>query len=160
MSTVKKIVLNNRDRVVEAQPQTRLIDVIRQIIGLTGTKEGCGEGECGACSILLNDEVVNSCLILFGQLKDGDRILTIEGLGDEEHMSPLQKCFITEGGTQCGMCTPGMLIAAHAILIKNPNPTREEIALGLSGNLCRCTGYKKIIDSVEKAASIMRGDVK
>ncbi|MBT3181703.1 MAG: (2Fe-2S)-binding protein [Deltaproteobacteria bacterium] len=155
---VKKVQLNGVEKMVEASPESRLLDVIRLELNLTGTKEGCGEGECGACSILINDTLINSCLVLFGQLNDGDKILTVEGLGDAKHLTSLQECFITEGGTQCGMCTPGMLIAAHALLIKNPKPTREEIAEALAGNLCRCTGYKKIIDSVEKAAKIMRGE--
>lgn len=141
-----------------APPQARLLDVLREEIRLTGTKEGCGEGECGACSVLLNEQVVNSCLVLFGQLVEGDRVVTVEGLGDEHHLSPLQDCFVTEGGTQCGMCTPGMLVAAHALLMKNPRPTREEIAVALAGNLCRCTGYVKIIDAVEQAARILRGE--
>ena len=154
----KKLTINGKEIEVETFPQNRLLDIIRSELELTGTKEGCGEGECGACSIILNGEVVNSCLILFRQLKDGDSILTIEGLGDPDHMSPLQEAFITEGGTQCGMCTPGMIMAAHALLMKNPNPARDEIASALAGNLCRCTGYKKILDSVEKAAKLMRED--
>ena len=141
-----------------APPQARLLDVLREDVRLTGTKEGCGEGECGACSILLNEQVVNSCLVLFGQLAEGDRVVTVEGLGDEHHLSPLQDCFITEVGAQCGMCTPGMLVAAHALLMKNSKPTREEIAVALAGNLCRCTGYVKIIDAVERAARILRGE--
>ncbi|MFH1830885.1 MAG: (2Fe-2S)-binding protein [Pseudomonadota bacterium] len=152
----RKIAINGKECEIKALPQMRLLDVIRQELKLTGTKEGCGEGECGACSILLNDEVINSCLMLFGQLRDGDKIITVEGLGDADHLTPLQKSFIDEGGVQCGMCTPGMLIAAHALLLKNPKPTREEIAQALSGNLCRCTGYAKIIDAVEKAAQIMK----
>ena len=150
------MVLNGSEMAVTAEPQARLLDVIRCELRLTGTKEGCGEGECGACSVLLNNEVVNSCLILFGQIADGDRLLTVEGLGDEAHLSPLQECFISENAAQCGMCTPGMLISAHAFLLKNPKPTRDEIACALGGNLCRCTGYVKIIDAVEKAAALMR----
>ncbi len=157
---IRKIVLNGTETEVSADPVSRLLDVLRLELGLLGTKEGCGEGECGACSIILNDEVVNSCLILFGQIEDGDRILTVEGLGDADHLSPLQDCFISEVGVQCGMCTPGMLISAHALLLRNKNPSRDEIARSLSGNLCRCTGYVKIIDSVEKAASILRGESK
>ena len=154
----RKILVNGRELTLAAPPQARLLDVLREHIRLTGTKEGCGEGECGACSVLLNEQVVNSCLVLFGQLLDGDRLVTVEGLGDERHLCPLQDCFITEVGAQCGMCTPGMLIAAHALLMKNPNPSREEIAVALAGNLCRCTGYVKIIDAVEKAARILRGE--
>ena len=152
------IIINDKEITIAAPPQARLLDVLREEVRLTGTKEGCGEGECGACSILLNDQVVNSCLVLFGQLQDGDRLVTVEGLGDEHHLSPLQDCFIKEGGTQCGMCTPGMLIAAHALIIKNPKPSREEIAVALAGNLCRCTGYVKIIDAVERAANVLRGE--
>lgn len=153
---VKRIIINGREKAVEAELESRLLDVIRHVLALTGTKEGCGEGECGACSILLNGKAVNSCLILFGQLADGDRILTVEGLGDASHLSPLQECFVNEGGVQCGMCTPGMLIAAHALLSENENPTRDDIAVAISGNLCRCTGYVRIIDAIEKAAAIMR----
>lgn len=154
----REITINGTAQAVEAPPETRLLDVLRQKLGLTGTKEGCGEGECGACSVLLNDEPVDSCLVLFGQLSDGDRVLTVEGLGDPAHLAPLQSCFVNESGAQCGICTPGMLICAHALLAKNPKPTREEIAVALAGNLCRCTGYVKIIDAVEKAAAIMRGE--
>lgn len=153
----KKLVINGGDMKIEALSESRLIDVLRNGLRLTGTKEGCGEGECGACSILMNGKVVNSCLILFGQLSDGDRLLTVEGLEADGQLSTLQECFISEGAVQCGMCTPGMLIAAHALLAENANPTRDEIAVALSGNLCRCTGYKKIVDAVEKAASIKNG---
>lgn len=157
-SVIRKLLVNGFERPIEAPPQMRLIDVIREVLKLTGTKEGCGEGECGACTILINDDSVDSCLVLFGQLSDGDRITTIEGLGDITHLTPLQKCFIHEGGTQCGICTPGMIISAHALLKKNPNPSREEIGTAIAGNLCRCTGYVSIVDSIEKAAAVMRGD--
>jgi carbon-monoxide dehydrogenase small subunit len=156
---IKKFTINGGERIVSAPPEMRLIDVIRRRLKLTGTKEGCGEGECGACSIMVDGEVVNSCLMLFGQVKDGAALTTVEGLGDAHHLSPLQECFVSEGSTQCGACIPGMLIAAQALLKKKPDPTREEISRGLSGNLCRCTGYAKIIDAVEKAARIM-GDEK
>jgi carbon-monoxide dehydrogenase small subunit len=148
---LKKIKLNGKTVDILAACESRLLDVIREKLKLTGTKEGCGEGECGACSIILNGDAVYSCLMLFGQLADGDIITTIEGIG-KEHLSRLQDAFVSEGGVQCGFCTPGMIIAAHALLLKNPAPTRSEIANALSGNLCRCTGYKKIITSVEKAA--------
>lgn len=148
----RKIIVNGAQRTIAALPEMRLLDLLRNELGLTGTKEGCGEGECGACSVLLNGEVIDSCLMLAGQLSDGDKLMTVEGLGDTSHLSPLQRCFIDKGGAQCGICTPGMLIAAHALLTKNPEPTRKEIAAGMSGNLCRCTGYKKIIDAVEKAS--------
>lgn len=156
MTLVKRnIIINNSSKLVEAKPELRLLDVLREHLHLTGTKEGCGEGECGACSVILNGEVVDSCLMLFGQLKDGDEILTVEGLGDAEHLSELQACFVHEGGTQCGICTPGMLIAAHALLMKNKKPTRDEIAAAIAGNLCRCTGYVKIIDAIGCAAKKM-----
>ena len=142
----------------EVPPMKLLIAVLREDIALGGTKEGCGEGECGACSVIVNDELVDSCLVLFGQLGDGDRILTVEGLGDPAHLVPLQRCFIDKSGAQCGICTPGMLMAAHALLMRNARPTREEIAVALAGNLCRCTGYVKILDAVEEAAAIMRGE--
>ena len=153
----RNLIINGTERAFEAPPEMRLLDVLRDIAGLTGTKEGCGEGECGACSVIVNDELVDSCLILFGQLADGDIILTVEGLGDPGHLAPLQRCFIDKSGAQCGICTPGMLMAAHALLMKNEKPTREEIAVALAGNLCRCTGYVKILDAVEEAAAIMRG---
>ena len=159
MAVTRRLIINGTERQLEAEPQMRLLDVLRDALHLTGTKEGCGEGECGACSVLLNDDVVDSCLVLFGQMKDGDRVLTVEGLGDIDHLSPLQSSFINESGAQCGICTPGMLMAAHALLIKSENPTRDEIATAMAGNLCRCTGYVKIIDAVEKAAAIMRAAI-
>jgi len=157
MLVKRELEINGERRTLEAEPQARLLDVIREVANLKGTKEGCGEGECGACSVIINDLLVDSCLVLFGQMNDGDRLLTVEGLGNPEHLSPLQRTFIDESGAQCGICTPGMLMAAHALLMKNGSPTREEIATAMAGNLCRCTGYVKIIDAVEKAAAIMRG---
>ncbi len=128
-----------------------LLDVIREKLKLTGTKEGCGKGECGACTILFNGRNVNSCLILAPQA-DGADIVTIEGVGDVDHLHPLQKAFVEEGAVQCGFCTPGMVMSSLYLLTENPNPTDEEIREGLSGNLCRCTGYAKIIKAVEKAS--------
>lgn len=157
-SVTRTIVVNGAERAVEASPEMRLLDFLREALHLTGTKEGCGEGECGACSVLVNGEAVNACLVLFGQLSDGDRILTVEGLGEPGRLSPLQESFIREGGVQCGICTPGILMAAHALLLKNPRPTRQEIAEGIAGNLCRCTGYARIIDAIERAAALMRGE--
>lgn len=155
---IKTLLINGEKKIVEALPQARLIDVIRERLTLTGTKEGCGEGECGACSVILNGEVVNSCLVLFGRLENGAEITTIEGIGSAESLSPLQECFVNSGGIQCGFCTPGFVVAAHALLQKNPKPTRGEIAEGIAGNLCRCTGYGKIIDSIEKTVRIMRNE--
>lgn len=132
-----------------------LLDLLRDEIGATGTKEGCGTGDCGACTVLLNGKPVNSCLILSGEL-DGADILTIEGLKIGPELHPIQKTFVQDGGAQCGYCTPGMLMMSKALLDENPNPSEEEIRYALSGNLCRCTGYAKIIEAVQDAAAIIR----
>jgi carbon-monoxide dehydrogenase small subunit len=129
----------------------RLLDVLRQQLGLTGTKEGCGEGECGACSVLLDGLIVNSCLIPVLQAK-GTEVVTIEGLAADDRLHALQKAFLECGGAQCGICTPGMILAATHLLNKNPRPTLEDIREGLAGNLCRCTGYMQIIEAVTAAA--------
>ncbi len=125
----------------------RLLDVLRHQLALTGTKEGCGEGECGACSVLLNGLLVNSCLIPVAQA-DGARICTVEGLATDGALHPIQCSFLKHGGAQCGICTPGMLMAAAHLLEREPHPSREQIQEALSGNLCRCTGYQKIFDAV------------
>ena len=130
----------------------RALDVLREDLRLTGTKEGCGEGECGACSIIIDGEVVNSCLIPACQL-DGSRVTTVEGLARDGLLDPLQQAFLESGGAQCGICTPGMLIAARALLDVNPRPTRDEIKEAIAGNLCRCTGYVKIVDAIERATA-------
>ena len=132
----------------------RLLDVLRNYLGLTGVKEGCGEGECGACSILLDGQLVNSCLIPVLQA-DGSAITTIEGIATSGQLHAIQQAFIDHGGAQCGICTPGMIIAAVSLLRENPNPTEAEIRNGLSGNLCRCTGYTQIVESVLQAAENM-----
>ena len=125
-----------------------MLDVLREDLHVTGTKEGCGEGECGACSVLIDGEVVNSCLVAVGQV-DGCSVVTVEGLAlPDGKLSALQQAFIERGAAQCGICTPGMLLAAHALLQENPQPTADEVRVGLAGNLCRCTGYTKIIDAV------------
>jgi carbon-monoxide dehydrogenase small subunit len=129
----------------------RLLDVLREDLALTGTKEGCGEGECGACSVLVNDELVNSCLVPALQV-DGAQVCTVEELAKDGDLHPLQKAFAEAGGSQCGICTPGMLTAATYLLSKNPHPTREQIREALSGNLCRCTGYGKIVEAVYQAS--------
>ncbi|HLN58658.1 MAG TPA: (2Fe-2S)-binding protein [Thermoanaerobaculia bacterium] len=138
-----KFTLNGKRVDVEAHPMKRLLDVLRQECGLTGTKEGCGEGECGACTILLDGEPVNSCLIPFAQVRAA-RVKTIEGLKGKH---PLQDAFVTEGGAQCGICTPGMILAAAAL---SKDATPDEIRLGLAGNLCRCTGYEGIYRAIRK----------
>jgi aerobic carbon-monoxide dehydrogenase small subunit len=128
----------------------RLLDVLREDLGLTGVKEGCGEGECGACSVLLNGTLVNSCLIPVLQA-NGARITTIEGLAKGERLHAIQQAFIDHGGAQCGICTPGMIMAAYSLLRVNPDPTEAEIRNALAGNLCRCTGYTRIFESVLRA---------
>jgi carbon-monoxide dehydrogenase small subunit len=129
----------------------RLLDVLREEIGLTGTKEGCGEGECGACSVLVDGELANSCLVPVLQVSDCE-ILTIEGLAKNGRLHPLQQAFAQSGGAQCGICTPGMILASYQLLARSPHPTEEQIRSGLAGNLCRCTGYQKIFDAVRQAS--------
>jgi aerobic carbon-monoxide dehydrogenase small subunit len=142
--------VNGKALTVSAHPMERLLDVLRQKLGLTGTKEGCGEGECGSCSVFMDGTLVNSCLIPVLQAKDAD-LVTIEGLAADGCLHPLQQAFLECGGTQCGICTPGMILAAYHLLRKNPQPTMEEIREGLSGNLCRCTGYTQIFEAVAEA---------
>jgi carbon-monoxide dehydrogenase small subunit len=144
--------INGSPREVEAPPMKRLLDVLREDLHLTGTKEGCGEGECGACSVIVDGEVINSCLVPVRQVS-GSTILTVEGLARDGRLDPLQQAFLECGGAQCGICTPGMLIAARALLDETPRPSRDEIKEAIAGNLCRCTGYIKIIDAIEQAAS-------
>ena len=144
-------IVNNTPHQVKVPPMKRLLDVLREDLRLTGSKEGCGEGECGACSVFINGEVVNSCLVPVCQV-EGAKILTIEGLASDDRLLPLQEAMIQIGGTQCGICTPGIVMAAKALLDQNPHPTRDEIRAGLGGNLCRCTGYVRIIDAVESCA--------
>jgi carbon-monoxide dehydrogenase small subunit len=147
--------LNGRSVVMEVPAHRLLLDLLRDEIGLTGTKEGCGTGDCGACTVLLNGKPVNSCLILSGEL-DGADVVTIEGLKIGPEFHPVQKAFIQDGGAQCGYCTPGMLMMSKALLDENLNPSEEEIRFALSGNLCRCTGYAKIVQAVQDAAKELR----
>ena len=147
-------IVNNQPRTVEAYPMERLLDVLREQLNLTGTKEGCGEGECGACSVLLNGQLVNSCLVPAAQIA-GCSIKTIEGVAvSEDQLHAIQQAFIECGGAQCGICTPGMVMAAVSLLERNPHPDEATIREGLAGNLCRCTGYTKIFDSVVRAGEI------
>jgi len=148
-----KLTINREESAIEAPPMKRLLDVLREDLHLTGTKEGCGEGECGACAVIVNGELVNSCLVPVLQA-EGARITTIEGLAGEQRLHPIQQCFLEEGGAQCGICTPGMILAAHHLLQKNPRPTLVQIQEGLAGNLCRCTGYSRIFKAVEAAANL------
>ena len=144
-------VVNNDPRKVEAYPMERLLDVLREQLNLTGTKEGCGEGECGACSVLIDGVLVNSCLVPVAQI-EGCSIKTIEGIAiSDAQLHVVQQAFIECGGAQCGICTPGMVIAAVSLLEKNPHPDDAAIREGLAGNLCRCTGYMKIFESVVRA---------
>lgn len=145
------LTVNGEKREVEVKPKTRLLDLIREDLGLTGTKEGCGKGECGACTVIMNNKVVASCLVLAVQA-DGAEIKTIEGLGGKDKLHPLQQAFIEKGAVQCGFCIPGMIMSSKKIIDDNSNPSEEEIKRGLSGNICRCTGYVKIIDAVKEAA--------
>jgi aerobic carbon-monoxide dehydrogenase small subunit len=144
----------NGDAVELAVPgMRRLLDALREDLGLTGTKEGCGEGECGACSVLLDGAVVDSCLVPVCQVQ-GCEVRTVEGLADGERLDPLQQAFLDHGGAQCGICTPGMLMAARAFLDDGGEPTDGAIRDAIAGNLCRCTGYTKIIDAIAAAAAI------
>ena len=131
----------------DIDPSTRLIDFIRDDLKLKGTKEGCGEGECGACTVIVNGKTVNSCLMLASSA-DGKNVITIEGVSDNNKLHPIQEAFMEVGAVQCGYCTPGMILSAKSLLDKNPNASEDDIRIALSGNLCRCTGYKKIIQAV------------
>ena len=160
--------LNGKQTRIEAEPTLRALDLIRDVLGLTGTKEGCGRGECGACTILVDGQPVNSCLLYAAKLQ-GRSVTTIEGLtaedgaadgaagGGAKELHPLQEAFISEGAVQCGFCTPGMILSAKSLLDGNPDPDREAIEEALSGNLCRCTGYGKIVKAVQKAAAAAGG---
>ena len=144
------ISVNGEPKTLNAYPMERLLDVLREQLSLTGTKEGCGEGECGACSVLIDGQIVNSCLVPVAQV-EGASIQTIEGVASDDQLHAVQQAFIECGGAQCGICTPGMVLAAVNLLERIPNPTEGEIRNGLAGNLCRCTGYMKIFESVVRA---------
>ena len=162
--------LNGKQILVEVDAETRLLDLLREDLHHTGTKGGCGEGECGACTVLIDGRAVNSCLVLAPQA-DGKELLTIEGLArlsqsvslssaDQGHkcgFHPIQRAFVEKGAVQCGFCTPGFIMSTYALLLKNPDPTDEHILAALEGNLCRCTGYLKILEAVRYAAQLMRG---
>ena len=152
-----RMTINGRPVEGEADAETRLLDFLREDLQLTGTKEGCGEGECGACTVLIDGRPVNSCLVLALQA-DGSDVRTIEGIADGDTLHPIQQAFVETGGVQCGFCTPGFVMAAYALLEATPNPTDEEIRTALEGNLCRCTGYERIIDAIRLAAERMQED--
>ena len=142
--------LNGKPYTVTTDPTKRMLDVLRNDLGLTGTKEGCGVGECGACTVVINGDAVTSCLVVAGQMQGAD-ILTIEGMSETQIGRVLQECFVEKDAVQCGFCTPGFIMSAYALLTKNPHPTREEIRKAVSGNLCRCTGYIPIVNAIEAA---------
>tara|TARA_B100000963_G_scaffold304314_1_gene278065 strand:- start:223 stop:825 length:603 start_codon:yes stop_codon:yes gene_type:complete len=149
--------VNSQSIEVLAPSNAVLLDVLRDKVGTLGVKRGCDLGTCGCCTVMVNGVPKLSCLTLAGQV-EGANILTVEGLSDGAHLAPIQTCFSTHGGSQCGFCTPGFLVASQALLNNNPEPTRQEIACAIEGNLCRCTGYQQIIDAIEAAAVIHRGE--
>ncbi|HEU4795663.1 MAG TPA: (2Fe-2S)-binding protein [Pyrinomonadaceae bacterium] len=148
--TAIELTVNGESHKLEVFPMARLLDVLREELRLTGTKEGCGEGECGACTVILGGQIVNSCLVPVAQV-NGANITTIEGVATGDQLHVVQQAFIDHGGAQCGICTPGMILAAVDLLQRNPAPTEADIRTGLAGNLCRCTGYMKIFESVVRA---------
>lgn len=150
--------LNGQKIARDIIPSRRLVDMLRDDFQLTGTKEGCGEGECGACTILLNGAAVHACLVLAGQL-EGCEVVTIEGLAQNGTLDAIQRAFVKHVAIQCGYCTPGMIMSTMGLLLKNPDPSEEEIRTALSGNICRCSGYMQIVDAVKEAARAFRGEV-
>lgn len=151
-----KVIVNDKPVVAEVSIGLRLIDFLRDELGLLGTKEGCGRGDCGACTVLLDGKPILSCLKLAFQV-DGSSITTIEGIGSGEGLSIIQRCFVESGAIQCGFCTPAMILVGKALLDWNPSPSREEIRRAISGVLCRCTGYRKIVDAIESASKQIKG---
>jgi carbon-monoxide dehydrogenase small subunit len=147
--------VNGRACAVEAPAMARLLDVLREELGLTGTKEGCGEGECGACAVLVDGALVCSCLVPVGQV-EGCAVRTVEGLAEGGELGAVQRAFLEHGGAQCGICTPGMMLAAEQLLARVPEPTDEDLRVALAGNLCRCTGYTRIFEAVLAAAKAVR----
>lgn len=152
------LTVNNEPYSITVQSHHTLLRVLREQLVLTGTKNGCSEGECGACTVLMDGQPVNSCLVL-GVEADGHDFITVEGLANDGRLAPIQQAMVELGGTQCGFCTPGILIAAQALLNRNPTPTDREIREGLVGNLCRCTGYTRIVDAVREAGRLQRASV-
>ncbi len=149
-------VLNGEQKTMEVPGEKRLLDFIREDLHLTGTKEGCGEGECGACTVVLNGQAIHSCLAVAGQLEDSE-LLTIEGLEKNGELDAFQKAFIKKSAVQCGFCTSGMVMSAKALLLHNPNPTQEEIKRAIAGNICRCSGYREIREAIHEAAASGNG---
>jgi carbon-monoxide dehydrogenase small subunit len=151
-----KFVLNGKSYELKIHPWRTLLEVIREDLKLTGTKEGCGQGECGSCTVIMGGKSVNSCLVPAVEA-DGHEIITIEGLADGEDLHPIQDAFVEHAGMQCGFCTSGMIMSAKSLLDRNPDPSLDEIKEGIAGNFCRCTGYTKIVESVNAAAQMMKG---
>ena len=158
MPRIINLMVNGEKCQVIVEPAESLLDVLRVKLNKTGTKKGCNEGDCGACTVIMNGRPVNACLVLAFEADNAD-ILTIEGLADNAQLHPLQESLIKYGGLQCGFCTPGMIMIAKALLDRNPNPTEEEIRKAVAGNICRCTGYVKIVQSISEAAKLLRGEV-
>ena len=160
-ATSKKIHVNTRINAENVEflcePRQSLLEALRDVLFLTGTKEGCNNGNCGACSVIMNERLVNACVVMAGEA-EGAEITTIEGIAQNGHLHPLQTKFLEHAALQCGVCTPGFIVAAKALLDRDPNPSEDEIRLWLAGNLCRCTGYDKIIRAVQEAASETNGD--
>jgi len=152
MRTIIKLRVNGEEREVTVEPRQTLLDTLRYDLGLTGTKEGCGDGNCGSCTVLLDGQPVNSCLV-FAVEAEGKDITTIEGLCQGDKLHPLQQAFIGEGAVQCGFCTPGVILSAKALLDANRHPTENEVRMAIAGNLCRCTGYDKIVRAILRAAA-------
>lgn len=157
MATIIKFILNGEPTEQMTEDNVTLLDFIRDTLGLTGTKKGCEEGECGACTVMLDGRPVNSCLCLAREL-DGHELLTVEGIAKDGKLNPIQKAFIDKWALQCGYCTPGMIMSAKALLDSNPHPTEYEIRDAIAGNLCRCTGYAKIVEAIAAAASVVAAE--
>jgi len=151
-----EFVINGKPYELSIPPWKTLLEMIREDLILTGTKEGCGQGECGSCTVIMGGKTVNSCLVPAVEA-DNQEIITIEGLADGENLHPIQDAFVEQAGMQCGFCTPGMIISVKSLLDRNPNPSLEEIKEGIAGNFCRCTGYTKIVESISAAAEAMKG---
>jgi len=150
-----RLIVNGESYTLAVEPCESLLYVLRDKLSLTGTKKGCNRGDCGACTIIMDGKTVNSCLVLAVEAGDKE-VLTIEGLANKGQLHPIQEAFVQQGAVQCGYCTPGMIISAKALLDENPNPTEEEVRQAIGGNLCRCTGYVKIVDAVKKAAEVIQ----
>jgi carbon-monoxide dehydrogenase small subunit len=156
MKSFIQLTVNGQSVDAAVEPNRTLLQFLREDLGLTGTKHGCGLGDCGACTVILDGQAVNSCLVLAIHA-NGREVLTIEGLAENGKLHPIQQAFVDKGSIQCGFCTPGMILSAKALLDTNPNPTEQEIRMAISGNLCRCTGYQKIVEAIGEAAKIIQG---